>query len=111
MATEQRKIYIGNLNYDAREDELKEFLADAGCPPVRVQIPVDKTTRKSRGFGFAEFETADAAREAIGQLNDQRFMGRLLKVSLAQERADNSNGPNGFRGTGGSHYRRHEPRW
>jgi len=83
---ENKKLFVGNLPFSATEEDLTDFVKDAGHAPVRVSIPLDRETRKSRGFGFVEFESADDARKAEGDLNGQRFMDRRLNVNVARER-------------------------
>lgn len=92
---EQKKLYIGNLNYDTNESDLKEFIEGKGITATEVKVISDKYTGKSKGFGFAEFETEEQAQAAISALNEQEFAGRKLTVNKAkkmQPRKDNFGG-------------------
>ena len=92
---EQKKLYIGNLSYDTSENDLRGFIEEKGVVPTEIRIISDKYTGKSKGFGFAEFETEEQAQAAISALNEQEFSGRKLTVNKAkkmQPRRDNFGG-------------------
>lgn len=82
---EQKKLYIGNLSYETNEGELREFIETKGVTPTDIKIISDKYTGKSKGFGFAEFETEEQAQAAIDALNGQEFAGRKLTVNKAKK--------------------------
>tara|TARA_B100000315_G_scaffold228506_1_gene237250 strand:+ start:1293 stop:1613 length:321 start_codon:yes stop_codon:yes gene_type:complete len=92
---EDKKIYIGNLKFEITEDELRAAIEEKGATPKEVKIITDKYSGRSKGFGFAEFETAELAQQAIDALNGQEVGGRQLRVSKAQKmkpRNDNFGG-------------------
>src|SRR5437870_5004043 len=76
MAT---KLYVGNLSFQTTSDELRDHFAQAGHVES-ASVVEDRMTGRSRGFGFVEMTTADAAAAAIEQLNGQEFNGRNLAV-------------------------------
>jgi RNA recognition motif-containing protein len=84
-------IYIGNLSYDATEDDLRTAFEDYGSVDS-VKIITDRYTGKSKGFGFVEMADDDAAKNAITELNDKEFMGRNIKVNEARPRAEGGGG-------------------
>lgn len=93
-----KKIYVGNLTFDATESELTELFSPHG-QVQSVQIVTDRDTGRSRGFGFVEMsEGADAA---IAALNGQDFKGRALTVNEARPRKEGGGGGGGFRRGGG----------
>ena len=101
---EQKKLYIGNLEFGVTEDTLKAFIEEKGISPKEVKIISDKYSGRSKGFGFAEFETEEEAQKAIDALNEQEFNGRKLTVNKArkmQPRRDNFGGGGGGRNFGG----------
>ena len=101
---EQKKLYIGNLEYGTTEDDLKAFIQEKGLNAKEVKIINDKYSGRSKGFGFAEFETDEEAQTAIDALNDQEFNGRKLTVNKArkmQPRKDNFGGGGGRNFGGG----------
>jgi cold-inducible RNA-binding protein len=64
-------------------------------------IPVDRETGQPRGFAFVTMADAQAAANAISQLNGSTLDGREIRVDEAQERAPRGDGGGGFRGGGG----------
>jgi RNA recognition motif-containing protein len=73
------------MSYTTSDEELRELFASYG-EVSSVNIVLDRITGKSRGFGFVEMSTPEAAQEAIKGLNDQDFGGRKLTVDFARER-------------------------
>jgi len=87
---EEKKLYIGNLEYGVKGEDLKQFIEDKGIAVQDVRVITDKYSGRSKGFGFAEFETAELAQQAIDALNDQELNGRPLRVNKAQQRKPRS---------------------
>jgi RNA recognition motif-containing protein len=77
-----RKLYVGNLNYDSTEDNLRELFAAHG-EVVSLNIIIDRYSGRSKGFGFVEMAGDEAAQAAVAALNGQEFEGRQLRVSEA----------------------------
>lgn len=82
---EEKKIYIGNLEYSVTESEVRSILEGEGMTVREIKFITDKYTGKPKGFGFAEFETTEQAEKAIELLNGKELKGRTLKVSKAQK--------------------------
>ena len=82
-----KKIFVGNLSWKVTEEILKP-LFEAYGNVVSIKIIVDQYTGKSKGFGFVEMDSSDAAAKAIDELNDKPLLERNLRVSFAQERTD-----------------------
>ena len=82
---EEKKIYIGNLEFGTSEDDLKKLIEEKSLNAKDVKIITDKFSGKSKGFGFAEFETEEQTQQAIDALNEQELNGRALRVSKAQK--------------------------
>ena len=80
-----KKLYVGNLPFDATADELREMFSPHGRV-VSATICTDRETGRSRGFGFVEM--SDGADEAIRALNLTSFQGRGLNVNEAKPRED-----------------------
>lgn len=92
-------IYVGNLDWQTTEDELREAFAAYG-DVTSVSIIKDKQTNQSRGFGFVEMASPSEAQAAIGGLNERELNGRALTVNPAKPREERSGGSRG--GFGGS---------
>lgn len=82
---EEKKVYIGNLEFGTTEDDLKKFIEEKSLNAKEVKIITDKFSGKSKGFGFAEFETEEQTQQAIDALNEQELNGRALRVSKARK--------------------------
>lgn len=82
---ESPRVYVGNLSYDVSEQDLQELFKGVG--PVRnVEIVYNRTTHRSKGYGFVEMLHMDEAIRAVEVLNDQHFMGRKMTVSGAKSK-------------------------
>jgi RNA recognition motif-containing protein len=92
MAT---KLYVGNLSYGATDDTLQQAFAQAGNV-VSAQVVIDKMTGRSRGFGFVEMDTDEAAQAAIELWNGKELDGRTITVNEARPREERPAGGRGF---------------
>lgn len=91
-------IYVGNLSFDATQDQLTEVFAEYGTVS-RVSMPTDRETGRPRGFAFVEMESEEQETAAIDALDGAEWLGRDLKVNKARPRE--SRGPSGGSGGGG----------
>jgi len=80
-------IYVGNLSYQATEDDLRQTFGAHGNVKS-VSIIMDKMTGQSRGFGFVEMSTKDEGDAAIAALNGFQLKGRPLKINEARPREE-----------------------
>ena len=103
-----RKLYVGNLPYEAGEGDLQDLFAQAGTVDT-VKVMRDMATGRARGFAFVEMSTDEEAKRAIDQLNNFQLGGRGLTVNEARPKPVSSGGFGG--GGGDSRRRRSEPRW
>lgn len=104
---EQKKIYVGNLEYGVTEADLRKILEEKGITVGEIKLITDRDTGRPKGFGFVEFATEEAAQQAIDALNDYDLNGRKLKVNKAQKmkpRRDNFGGGGGGGYNKGSRY-------
>ena len=81
------KLYVGNLPYTTTEDDLRETFSPHGTVTSAAVIS-DRDTGRSKGFGFVEMETPEAAKAAMEALNGKEFGGRNLVVNEARPRED-----------------------
>jgi RNA recognition motif-containing protein len=79
-------IYIGNLNYKVRENDLKEVMEEYGIVDS-LKIVKDRDTGKSKGFAFVEMPNDSDAQRAIEELNGAEYDGRTMVVKEARPRA------------------------
>jgi len=97
-----QRIYVGNLPFSSREDDVRELFAQYG-EVISVVLPTDRETGRPRGFGFVEMSGEDATK-AIDALNGKDFGGRALNVNQAREREDRPRGGGGGGRYGGGGY-------
>lgn len=91
-----KNIFVGNLDFNVSEDELRNLFATYGQVD-RVSILTDRETGRSRGFGFVEMVNAEEGDKAIAELNGTQLGGRKLNVNEARPKADRA----GMGGGGG----------
>jgi RNA recognition motif-containing protein len=91
------KLYVGNLPYSMRDDDLQQHFAEFGAVNS-AKVMMDRDTGRSKGFGFVEMGSRDEAQAAIRGMNGQSFEGRALVVNEARPREERPAG--GFGGGG-----------
>ena len=95
------KIFVGNLSYSTRDEDLRTAFAQYGEVADAVVI-TDRETQRSRGFGFVEMPDAEAAKTAINSLNGHDLGGRNVTVSEARPRENREGGRGAGPRTGGA---------
>jgi len=93
-----KKLYVGNLPFNATEDDLTQLFSQHG-EVASVSVITDRETGRPRGFAFVEMNSG--AEEAIRALNETEYGGRNLRVNEARPREDSGGGRGG----------RGRPRW
>ncbi len=78
-------IYVGNISFKTEDDHLKDLFERYG-QVESAKIIIDRTTGRSRGFGFVEMEDRESGLKAIEELDSKDFMGRNLRVNEARPR-------------------------
>ena len=91
-----KKLYVGNLSSETTEDELQKLFVEVG-PVVSATLITDRASGRSRGFGFVEMETEQAAREAIDRLNNYELNQCDITVGEAHPPRERSSGGGGGR--------------
>lgn len=81
------KIYVGNLNFDTRDQGLRSAFEAFG-EVTDATVLVDRMTNRSRGFGFVEMPDDSSAQAAIEALDGKELDGRPVKVNEARPRED-----------------------
>jgi RNA recognition motif-containing protein len=96
-----RKLYVGNLSYDVSSSDLEQLFSAHGTVES-AEVINDRTTGRSKGFGFVQMGTDEEAQAAINALNGQSHGERALTVNEAKPRENRSGGGGGgYRGGGG----------
>lgn len=92
-------IYVGNLSYDAAEDDVRGAFAAFG-QVTSVAVIKDRVTGRSKGFGFVEMADSAQAQAAIAGLNGKELKGRAMNINEARPRGEGGAG-GGMGGGGG----------
>ena len=91
-----KNIYVGNLSYDATEDDVRQAFETHG-KVSSVSIIQDRETGRSRGFAFVEMPDDAEAESAIEKMNLNEIAGRKVTVNEARPRQDRPRGGGGGR--------------
>ena len=94
------KLYVGNLAYSVRDDDLQQRFAEFGTV-TSAKVMMDRDTGRSKGFAFVEMKTDQEAQAATAALNGKELHGRALTVNEAKPREDRGGGGGGRGGHGG----------
>jgi RNA recognition motif-containing protein len=94
------KLYVGNLSFETNETSLQDAFAQYGTVTESV-IMIDRTTNRSRGFGFVTMSNAAEGNAAINGLNGAALDGRNVTVNEARPREDRGGGGGGGHRGGG----------
>ncbi len=89
------RLYVGNLSFNTSEGSLADHFGQHG-DVVSCNIITDKFSGRSRGFGFVEVGSEDAAEAAISALNGTEFDGRKIVVNEAHPREERGGGRRNF---------------
>lgn len=89
------KVYVGNLPYDATDNDLQALFSQYG-PVKEVKVIMDRDSGRSKGFAFVEFEQAEGAQAALVK-DGEEWNSRRLKVNIAKPRENNNRSGGGYR--------------
>jgi cold-inducible RNA-binding protein len=81
-----KKLFVGNLSWDVRDEQLKEVFGEVGTVEEAVVI-IDRMKNRSKGFGFVTMSTEEEAQNALEQINGKEVDGRPINVSEAREQS------------------------
>lgn len=96
------KLYVGNLSYSVRDDDLEAQFSAFG-QVQSAKVIMERDTGRSKGFGFVEMSTAQEAQSAVEGLHGKSMGGRDLTVNIARPMESRPPSGGGFRG-GRSNY-------
>jgi RNA recognition motif-containing protein len=94
------KLYVGNLTYAMRDDDLQQRFGEFGTV-TSAKVMMDRDTGRSKGFGFVEMSSDQEAQAAIRGMNGQSVDGRALVVNEARPREERPGGFGGGSRSGG----------
>jgi RNA recognition motif-containing protein len=91
------KLFVGNLSNETSSDELRTLFGEVGVVES-CQLITDRETGRSKGFGFIEMNSVEAASAAKDKFNGQELHGRALTVNDAKPKHEGRN-PAGYSGS------------
>ncbi|MCS7087421.1 MAG: RNA-binding protein [Thermoflexales bacterium] len=77
------RLYVGNLSYSTTVESLRAFFETVG-EVRKAEIITDRETNRSKGFGFVEMSTPEAAQQAMERLNGKLLDNRPVRIDLAR---------------------------
>ncbi len=84
-------LYIGNLDYGIKEENLRELFEEFG-EVTSVKIITDKFSGRSKGYGFVEMTSDAEADQAIESLNGKSINDRNIAVTKARPKTEGGSG-------------------
>ena len=93
------KLFVGNLAFNVTENDLQDLFAQHGTV-TEVNLMLERSTGRSRGFAFVTMETPEAASAAVTALHGRTLEGRNLTVNEARPREERGSRPGGGQGGG-----------
>lgn len=94
-----KKVFVGGISWNTDNEGLREAFERFG-EVVDAKVITDRETGRSRGFGFVTFAEADAASQAVSEMDGQELDGRTVKVNEAEDKPRDNRGPRGGGGGG-----------
>lgn len=95
-----KKLYVGNLSYSVTDGDLNELFGQIGAVES-ARVIMDRDSGRSKGFGFIEMATDDAAQDCIRELSGRDLQGRQINVSEAKPQEPRTGGGGARRNSGG----------
>lgn len=92
MNQQNQKLYVGNLNFDANEEQVRDLFGSYGSVED-VKIVMDRFSGRSRGFAFVRMDSSESANKAKDALNGQPFQGKTLVIDYARTEQDRGSRP------------------
>jgi RNA recognition motif-containing protein len=93
------RLYVGNLAYSTTDEGLRDFFAAAGEVKT-AEVVIERSSGRSKGFGFVEMASDDGAQAAINTLNGKMLDSRPIRIDFAKPKEDR---PRTGGGGGGSY--------
>jgi len=86
-----QKLYVGNISFRMGDQDLSDLFGQKGTV-VSAKIIMDRDSGRSKGFGFVEMESKEAADACIEAFNGQDVEGRTLRVNVAMDKPRENRG-------------------
>ena len=80
-------IFVSSLNFKAKKEDLHDLFAPFG-EVTSARIIINRSTHRSKGYGFVEMPNEQEGLAAIEALNGSDHLGRTINVAVANERPE-----------------------
>lgn len=85
-ASTRRTLFVRSLPAIATSAALTELFSQS-YPLKHATVVLDTETKQSKGYGFVTFADAEDAQRAQEEFNGQVFLGRRMKIEIAEPRS------------------------
>jgi RNA recognition motif-containing protein len=92
-----KELYVGNLSYDATEEDLQRLFSVAGTV-TSVHIITDPESGVSKGCAYVRMSQEDEIKDAIESLDGALVGDRIITVSVARPQQQRK--PGAYQGKG-----------
>jgi RNA recognition motif-containing protein len=89
------KIFVGNIDYRIKDEDLRNLFAEYG-EVISANIIIDRMSGRSKGFGFVEMPNDEEAKRAMQELNNGEWSGKKIVVNEARPKAPGEGRSNNF---------------
>ncbi|KAM9281828.1 putative RNA-binding protein 19 [Morus bassanus] len=91
--SESGRLFVRNLPFTSTEEDLEKIFSKYG-PLSEIHFPIDKLTKKPKGFAFITYMIPEHAVKAYAEMDGQVFQGRmmhLLPSTIKKEKIEDLN--------------------
>jgi nucleolar protein 4 len=82
----RRTLFVRSLPAIATSEALTKLFSES-YPLKHATVVLDTDTKQSKGYGFVTFADAEDAQKAADEFNGKIFLGRKMKIEIAQPRS------------------------
>lgn len=83
MAHNKKTLYVGGLPDDVDIKLLKSMFSAFG-DVVDINLPMDYTTNKHKGYAFVEYQWPEDAADAIDNMDNSEILGKTIRANIAK---------------------------
>jgi RNA recognition motif-containing protein len=83
-------IFVAQLNFKVDNDYLKEIFSEYG-EVTSAKVITDKSTGRSKGYGFVDMPDEKEALNAIEELNGAEVEGKTIVVKRSNPKTESTN--------------------
>ncbi|NXX93788.1 RBM19 protein, partial [Centropus bengalensis] len=77
--SESGRLFVRNLPFTSTEEDLEKVFSKYG-PVSDIHFPIDRLTKKSKGFAFVTYMIPEHAVKAYAEMDGQVFQGRMMHL-------------------------------